>query len=378
MKKILVGLIAAAVLAGLGAAYFKPGSSNVKESGQTHKVTRGDLVVTVSASGAIEPSFQVEVKSKASGEILEFEFEPGDRVQKGNTLLTLDQRTERRNLAQQEADLARVLSELESARADLLERNLNLNRTRKLFEQKLVSDQGLDSASARAAIGGARVGEVKAAIIKARLTVEDAKERLDDTVIVSPIDGVIVEKSVEKGQIISSGISSFTGGTKLCVIADLSRMFIIALVDETDIGKVIEGQKVNVSVEAYPERTFEGVVTRIYPTGETSDNITVFKVKVEILDLKKAALRPRMTANVDMIIDIHKNALIIPDEALRVADGDGEKLFVYVQNGRKISERDVTVGLSNGFETEIIEGLKEGELILLNVPRSNDTSRRYL
>jgi HlyD family secretion protein len=372
MKKIWIAVIVGAFLVGLGGACSKDGGKNGKRAKQTYKVVKGELIVSVSASGVIEPNFQVEVKSKASGEILSFAMEPGDAVEKGKTLITLDQSMEKRNLAQQEADLARVLSELESAKANLLERQLKLTRTKKLFERKLVSDQERDSAKAGADMASAKIGEVQAAISKARLSVDDAKERLDDTVIVSPIKGVIVEKSVEKGQIISSGISSFTGGTKLAVIADLSRMFIFAQVDETDIGKVFEEQKVNVSVDAYADTVFEGIVKRIYPTGEASDNITVFKVKIEVLDLTKALLRPKMTANVDIIIDRRENTLIIPEEALRSGDDEGGKLSVMVLEGKKSVKRDVTAGLSNGFETEILTGLKEGETILVNPSFSND------
>ncbi|VAX16923.1 Probable Co/Zn/Cd efflux system membrane fusion protein [hydrothermal vent metagenome] len=374
MKKICMVVIVGAFLTGLVVSCSNDKAKNGAERAQTHKVVRGDLIVSVSASGVIEPNFQVEVKSKASGKILEFDMEPGDAVKKGKTLIVLDPRVEKRNLAQQEAGLARVLSELESDKASLRERQLKLKRAMKLFERKLVSEQELDSAKASADMASARIGEVKAVIARARIVVDDAKERLGDTVIVSPIDGVLVEKSVEKGQIISSGITSFAGGTKLCVIADLSRMFIFAQVDETDIGKVFDRQKVNVSVDAYPDKSFEGVVRRIYPTGETSDNITVFKVKIEVLDLStdKAPLRPKMTANVDIIIDRRENTLIIPEDALRAEDSQAGKLSVLVKEGEKTVKRKVTAGLSNGFETEILTGLKEGETVVVGSLSPND------
>ncbi len=367
-----IALVTAAIIAGV-AGYYKYQGGGEEKNWITQKVTRDDLVVSVSASGVIEPNFQVEVKSKASGEILQFDFEPGDRVSRGQTLLTLDQRTERRNLALQQADLARVMSELKSAKASLLEKELKLKRTRKLFEKSLVSDQELDSAVAAREIALARIGEIEALIAKAKLAVENASERLDETVIVSPIDGVIVEKTVERGQIISSGISSVTGGSKLCVIADLDRLFIFALVDETDIGKVTVKQKALVTVDAYADKAFEGVAERIYPSGETSNNITVFKVKVEILDQEKSVLRPKMTANVDMILDTRPNALLVPEEAVVTPD-DGSGSFVYaVQDGRLV-KKEVKTGLSNGFEIEIIEGLREGETISLLPPAHDDSS----
>ena len=335
---------------------------------KTEKAMRGDLLVSVTASGAIEPDFEVEVKSKASGEILSFPFEPGDAVKKGATLLTLDPKTERRNLAQREADVAQTRFENESARADVADRDRNLERAQKLFERQLVSAQDLEAATTAAAKARARIGETEAAMAKAKIALEDARDRLEETTITAPMDGVVIEKAVERGQIIASGISSVTGGTKLLVIADLSRLFIEAMVDETDVGRVRVGQKARVTVDAFPERVFEGEAVRIWPAGEVKDNITVFRVKVEILGEGKALLRPRMTANVDLVVDERKNALIIPDEA--IVDKGGGKRAVYVMKGGAQAERPVTVGLTNGFETEIIEGLAEGEEVVLRPPRA--------
>jgi len=349
--------------------YCASNSDGVEEKEtRTHKVAREDLVVAISATGEVEPEYKVEVKSKASGEILEFPHEPGDVVKKGEVLIRLDRKTEERNVALMEADLARARAELESARADQLEKDLALKRTRSLVGNNLVSSQELDGAVARAAVAAARVSQVQAALEKARLVVEDARERLDETVIASPIDGVIVAKAVERGQIITSGITSVTGGTSLLVVADLSRLHVFALVDETDIGKVETGQQATLSVDAYPERTFEGKVRLIYPTGETSDNITVFRVKVEILDDKKTLLRPGMTANVDIVLRKRPNALIVPDEVVAYDPEKPEKGLVSLKTANGVVEREVTLGETNGFETEITGGLEEGDLVLLKPP----------
>lgn len=365
MKKGII--ILALVAAGVGAAafYFKKQPEGEQFSDRTAKVVRGEIISAVSASGVVEPNFQVEVKSKASGEILEFPFEPGDSVTTGQKMVTLDPKTEKRSLAQTEADLARVNAELKSARATLMEKEAKVKRALTLFERGLISSEERESAVAAAQMAHARVSEVEAAIRKAELAVEDARERLEETVIVSPIDGVIVEKSVERGQIISSGITSFTGGTKLCVIADLSRVFVIALVDETDIGRVFEGQEARVTVDAYPDNVFNGKVERIYPVGETQDNITVFKVKIEALAESRELLKPKMTANVDMILEKRDDTLIVPDEVIK-REEDGE--YVFVIDGGKPVRRKVVTGITNGFETEIRQGLKEGDEVLLRPP----------
>ena len=332
------------------------------------KVIRGKLVMAVSSTGVVEAESKVEVKSKASGEILEFPFEPGDKVEKGQVLIRLDQETEERNVALTEADLSSAKAELESAKADMLEKTTNLKRARSLFAKNLISVQELDLAVAREAVASARIGQVEAMVTKAGLAVENARDRLEETVIIAPMDGVIVEKAVEQGQIITSGITSVTGGNKLMVISDLSRLFVSAQVDETDIGKVENGQKVVITVDAYQDHTFEGAVRRIYPTGQTQDNITVFLVMVEILDIRRAMLRPGMTANVDIVLEEKDDVVIAPDVAIRYTDDENMGLVNIRTQGKDMEERKVSLGLSNGFETEILSGLSEGEEVALRPP----------
>jgi HlyD family secretion protein len=372
MKKLI--LISGAVITALagGAYYFKSSTqADASSKIKTAQVVRGDLVHAVSATGVIEPNFQVEVKSKASGEILSFPWEPGDMVVSGQKLLTLDPSTERRNVAQREADLAKANADLASAQASMLEIRGKYGRAKTLMGQGLISLQEMESAESALASAAARVAVAEASVKRVRLEVEDARERLKETVVVSPIDGMILEKNVEKGQIISSGISSVTGGTKLSVVADLARTFIMTLVDETDIGKVFEGQKARITADAYPDKVFDGKVDRVYPKGQESDKITVFKVKVEIVGENRRLLKAMMTANVDLILDSRKGVLIVPDESVKLDDKD-KKPYVQVLEGDKPVRRTVKTGLSNGFETEITEGLKEKDTVVLRSPAPSE------
>jgi HlyD family secretion protein len=371
-KQVLISGVIIAALAGGGLYYFKSGAqAGASSKLKTAQVTRGDLVHAVSATGVIEPNFQVEVKSKASGEILSFPLEPGDMVVSGQKLITLDPSTEQRNVAQREADLAKADADLASARASMMEAKGKYDRAKKLMGDGLVSAQELESAETALMSAAARVAVAEASVKRVRLEVEDARERLRETVVVSPIDGMILEKNVEKGQIISSGISSFTGGTKLSVVADLTRTFIMTLVDETDIGKVFDGQKARITADAYPDKVFEGKVDRVYPKGQESDKITVFKVKVEIIGENRRLLKAMMTANVDLILDVRKGVLIVPDEAVKLDDKD-KKPYVQTLEDGKPARRMVKTGLSNGFETEITEGLKEKETVVLRVPATSE------
>lgn len=361
-----------AALAGGGAFYFKSVAQDGASSKlKTAQVTRGDLIHAVSATGVIEPNFQVEVKSKASGEILSFPLEPGDMVVSGQKLLTLDPSTEQRSVAQREADLAKADADLASARASMMESKGKYGRSKTLMGQGLISLQEMESAETALTSAAARVAVAEASVKRVRLEVEDARERLKETVVVSPIDGMILEKSVEKGQIISSGISSVTGGTKLGVVADLTRTFIMTLVDETDIGKVFEGQMARITADAYPDKVFDGKVDRVYPKGQESDKITVFKVKVEIVGENRRLLKAMMTANVDLILDSRKGVLIVPDEAVKFGDKD-KKPYLQVLEGGKPVRRPVKTGLSNGFEIEITEGLKEKDTVVLRIPSASE------
>jgi len=371
-KQVLISGAIIAALAGGGGFYFKS-STHVGANSKlkTAQATRGDLVHAVSATGVIEPNFQVEVKSKASGEILSFPWEPGDMVVSGQKLLTLDPSTEQRNVAQREADLAKADADLASAQASMMETRGKHGRAKTLMVDGLISLQELESAETALMSAAARVAVAEASIKRTRLEVEDARERLKETVVVSPIDGMILEKNVEKGQIISSGISSVTGGTKLSVVADLARTFIMTLVDETDIGKVFDGQKARITADAYPDKVFDGKVDRVYPKGQESDKITVFKVKVEIIGENRRLLKAMMTANVDLILDVRKGVLIVPDEAVKLDDKD-KKPYIQVLEGDKPVRRAVKTGLSNGFETEITEGLKEKDTVVLRIPSSTE------
>jgi HlyD family secretion protein len=371
-KRLLISIAVIASLAGGGVYYFKSESRAAANSKvKTALVTRGDLIYAVSATGVIEPNFQVEVKSKASGEILSFPLEPGDMVSSGQKLITLDPSTEQRNVAQREADLAKADADLKSAQATQMEARAKHTRAKTLMSQGLISLQEMESEETALVSAVARVAVAEASVKRVRLEVEDARERLKETVVVSPIDGMILEKNVEKGQIISSGISSFTGGSKLCVVADLTRTFIMALVDETDIGKVFDGQKARITADAYQDKVFDGRVERIYPKGQESDKITVFKVKVEITGENRRLLKTMMTANVDLILDRKKGTLIVPDEAVKFDDKD-KKPYVQVMEGGKPVRKPVKTGLSNGFETEITEGLKEKDTVLLRTPAPSE------
>ncbi len=368
MTKYIIFTVAIIATLFAGERYLSA-NDNPVYAGKSVSASKGIVKIIVASSGTVEPGFEVELKSKASGKILKFPFEPGDNVIKGEELIRLDPRTEERNVAQKEADLTSAEADLQSANADLIEKKSQNKRADSLKKKNIYSEQDYETSRANLVRAQAAVKRATAALKKAEVALDDARERLEETVILSPIDGVILKKSVQRGQIISSGISSVTGGTELCVVADLSEIFVIAMVDETDIGKVAPGQIAAISVDAYPGKLFNGKVIRIFPMGELSNNITVFKVKIDAFDKDRALLKPQMTANVDILVEESGESVIVPGEAVLSEWKGSEEIFhTWVEKGGKPVKRSVTPGLSNGFETIIESGVTPGEKVYISLP----------
>lgn len=261
-----------------------------------------DIVVAVEAAGVVEPSLTVEVKSKASGEILRIEGETGDQVDQGSLLVQIDTRSPKNQLAQAEAELEaatarRGIAEAQSKRAKTLLASRTINDVD--YEQTI-----LEFANA------------KADVIRAEVAVENARIALDDTDVRSPMTGTIIEKLVEKGQVISSPTMDVGGGTLLLKMANLRAVQINALVDESDIGKIRPGQAVTVTVTAYPNQPFEGVVSKIEPQAMAEQTVTTFSVLI-VLDNESGLLRPGMNADVEIRIAERRDVIAVPTAALR-------------------------------------------------------------
>lgn len=413
MKKFIITLIVLAVAA--GTFYLVKSGDEDKAPPEKHpfrtaKVIRGQMVVKISATGVVEPNFQVEVKSKASGEVLSFPYEEGDFVKKGEFLLRLEKSDEVRNVERAKANLAsskaqleraksslqlqmtRYETDLQSARSQVAEAKANLidardklRRQEDLFEKKFTSRETLESArttykvreenleQAKANLQAAKnaihdievkkheIALAESEVRRAELELAEAEERLEETEIYAPISGVLIEKLVEKGQIIASGITTVSGGTALAKLADVSTLFIVADVDETDIGKVEVGQKVKITTDAYPEEVFSGTVTRIAPQGKVEDSITIFKVKIEIRGKGKDILKPMMTANVDIISRELDDVTYLAREAVQREDG---QVFLAVLENNKPKQVPVELGVKNPIHVQV-KGATAGQEVLI-------------
>jgi HlyD family secretion protein len=330
---------------------------------KTAVIKRGDLRLTVAATGIITPYVEVEVKSKAGGEIVSFPFEEGDNLNKGEAAVKLDPKTERSRVNQANANLLIAEAGLEKAKITLRDEKLRLRRQNSLFEDKVISRQALDDAIIAAEKAGSDVKIAEAELIRARETLKEAKDRLKDTEIKAPLSGTILKKYVVEGQVIASTISSVSEGTPLFTMADLNRMYIVAMVDETDIGRVKPDQVATITVDAYLGKTFIGNVLRIAPKGRVESTITIFDVTIEVEAKDKTLLKPMMTANAEILIDLRKGVLLVPSEAVRIK-GDDKGVYKFIEE--KPTWSPVRVGKSDGIFTEIEGDVKEGEEVIIS------------
>jgi HlyD family secretion protein len=196
----------------------------------------------------------------------------------------------------------------------------------------------------------------------AEIALDEVEERLEETEIFAPITGVIIEKLVEEGQIIASGISNVSGGTALATIADMSRLFIIADIDETDIGSVKMGHAVTITADAFPEKKFKGRVKRIAPQGLIENSITIFKVKIEVLGKGRKILKPIMSANINIVTENINDTVFTSRAGIR----DGEKgKFAMVLKNDKPEKIAVQTGIRNPIHVQIVSGLVPGDQVIL-------------
>lgn len=415
MKKwFAIGLVV--LLVGGGTVWWKKKTSAAEAEAaaavETAPSALGSIRQSVECTGRVVSNLDVEIKCKASGEIIDLPVDISDRVVKGDLLMEINPVDQLRNLQQSEASLAASQARLAQARANLAaaEKDLTASSARAqasvlsgearakdaaakaqrdemLLSQKhisveeaetsrttlLESQANLRSAQAELSSVDAQRAQLEATrqdiqlaevqIQSDQAALELAKQRLTETKVLSPIDGVVSTRAVQIGQIISSGISNVGGGTAVMTVSDLSRMFILASVDESDIGNVVIGQATEVTVDAYSGERFGGTVQRIANKGTNLANVVTFEVKIEITSENKTVLKPEMTANVEIVTAEAENVVTVPIRALSRKGTD--KFVTRVTGPGEAEEIPVKTGASDGVNIEIKEGLKDGDEVVL-------------
>jgi HlyD family secretion protein len=297
-KLILIGVVA---LAALAALYSATAGNGKKESGyQFGEITRGDIENTVTATGSLSAVGTVEIGTQTSGTIDKIYVDYNDTVRRGQILAVLD-------TTQLSASVREARAQLASAEAQYDEANVEYRRSVRLMEKGLISDQ--ESLSAYVT-----VKTRDAAVKSAAATLARAEVQLRNAIVRSPIDGTVIERSVDPGQTVAASLSA---PTLFIVAEDLTDMEIHALVDENDIGQIKEGQAVRFTVQAYADETFGGTVRQIQLQPSTVQNVVNYTVVVDAPNGKELLL-PGMTATVDFLIEQRKGVLLVPNTALRL------------------------------------------------------------
>lgn len=388
---VILAMIAVVLVGGglgVGAA-FRP--NHKIDPSKLASVTRGDLARSVVATGKIEPLAKVEIKSKASGIVQRIFADYGDRVKQGEVLVELDKEQLQAQVRESRASWLAAKAAEEAAQAtyerdqvdaqgpDLPFLKADMERSRKLYDEGLTAKPVVEnaekayqlalnkqkSALRSVAVTQAEVDKAKAEVSQAQAALDRAEEDLRNTTIVSPMDGLVLSRDVEIGDAVSSILILGSQATLIMTLGDVSEVYVKGKVDEADISKVYLGQAARIVVESLKDKKFQGKVTKISPLGVEKENVTTFEVRVSIQN-PTGELKANMSANAEIILEEKHNVLQIPEAAV-IYDQDRHASLEIPDPGSKTGRRTVAVklGISNGIKTELVEGLKEGQQVIL-------------
>lgn len=366
-KKTLV-IVAVAAIAALAVWLLSGGKKEEKITFDTAAVAPANIMNSITATGTIEPVTSVTVGTQVSGIVSKLFVDYNSVVKKGQVIAELD----KTNLMSQ---LNTAKTQLATAQSQLNYQTANYKRYKTLFEKGLVAADDFDNAKLS-------YTQAKEQVASAKEEVQRAQTNLGYATITSPIDGVVLSKSVEEGQTVAA---SFSTPELFTIAQDLTNMQVVADVDEADIGDVKEGERVTFTVDAYPDDTFEGEVKQVRQEATTTNNVVTYEVVISApnADLK---LKPGLTANVTIYTAERKGVLSVPSKALRftpqketvgkmkIVDVANAKNKVWTIEGNSIVAHKVNIGMTDGTNTQIVGGIAEGTKIVtgLNVMGGED------
>ena len=446
MKNLIITVV---VLGGLGFGYsqLRTLELDIKSlRGETKVVGRGDLTIPIAAIGEIGPLARHPIKSEASGEVVEITRQPGDLVRKGDLLIRLDRNDEQRIVDRATADVTRTEANL--AKAKIRERMLqtvglvkataqidqfkakleyakfNLDKTMTLDEQGRASpdevvrirsthgellaslaqaEANLDEAKINIEHAEQDVILMQASYDQALTSLSDAEERLAETAIHSPVDGIVTQVSTQVGAVIQGGKSTFTGGTVLAIVADISKLYVRADVDEAEIGAVRDlapqsarpgeiarveqevpldtGTPVEVHVDSFRDEEFTGIIERIHPEpASRASSVVTYRVDILLTSENRHKLLLGMQADVEFTAESALDVVLVPHEAIRRNEDGvlGVYIPVEIEGAKRRGKEFVPCrfGLDNGSYAEVLEGLTEGMEVYTKVPRMTEREKR--
>ena len=357
-KRILYAVLAVFLLAGLAFWYFSKGKKQEKVSFETTKVETTHIRNSITATGTIEPVTSVTVGTQVSGIVSTLYVDYNSVVKKGQVIAELD----KTNLI---SELNTAKANLNSVQSNLNYQQANFNRYQTLFNKGLVSADEFENARLT-------FQQASQQVAQPRENVKRAQTNLGYATITSPIDGVVLSKSVEEGQTVAA---SFSTPELFTIAKDLTDMRVVADIDEADIGGVIEGQRVTFTVDAFPDDVFNGMVTQVRQEAKTESNVVTYEVIISARN-DRLKLKPGLTANVTIFTLEKNNVLAVQSKALRFMPSpailtEGQRIEdckgdskVWTLEGNVFKAHQVQTGITNGVLTEIVSGVPNGLVVL--------------
>ena len=391
-KRLYIALALAVVVVGAVAGFVGlKGASSEIDPTKVVAAETGTMVKSVVATGKIEPTTKVEIKSRANGIIERLPVDVDSDVNAGDVLGELDKEQLQAVLRSAEANLQAARAALAGAEASLKKNTVeaegpdvafarrNYERAQQLAAQKLISQSQLDDAHSaidvaenhkRAAqsqlvVSQANISQAQAQVAQAKAAADQAVESLAYATIRAPIRATVLSRDVEIGSPVSSILNLGANATLVMTLGDIQKVFVRGKVDEADIGRVRLNQEARIRVETFKDRAFTGRVTQISPLGVEKDNVTSFEVKVSI-ENPGHDLKANMTANAEIVLEEHPNALLIPEAAVTY-DAKKAAFVDVVAPGTKTGRKKtaIKVGVGNGTKIEVLDGLKPGDKLVL-------------
>lgn len=386
--------LAVLLIAGLGGWYWYARTAKAAAvSYETAAVTRGDVTVTVTATGSVQPTTEVEISSELSGSLASVEVDYNDQVTVGQVLARLDDTKLKSQVLTAEAQLAAARASLAQAEAVQREAAAYFDAQSELDKRGQSSRLSLITQEAARDKAEAALTAAKADVALAEARLSEARADLDRSAILSPINGIVLDRAAEPGQIVASSLNA---PVLFTLAEDLARMELRVDVDEADIGRIAVGNEASFTVDAYPGQSFPAVIESVRYAPETTDGVVTFKAILSV-DNSRGLLRPGMTATSTIAVSVVKDTLLVPDAAVRFeppqevvqsgSGGGGRGLVgmimprrpmqierttasgetVWVLRSGVATEVPVTVGDSDGRKTAVSgEGLAEGDLVIID------------
>lgn len=366
MKKIIIIIIIAVIGYFSWAKFFKKEKNGMNFSNKVKsvEVKKGTIAVKLEETGEIKPSKEIDIKSNVGGKLTKYFFEEGDYVNMGDVLCVIQPDFDQAN------SIYNIRSNVKLTEINLKNAKSDLKKKQDLYAQNFISKDELDAAAD--ALERAKINYHSAQ--KQSELIEDVDQDRNEYSVVANGSGTLISKPVEVGEMVMSSAGSYNSGTVLATLADLKKVIVDASITEVDISKVFEGQKAQITVDAFPYESFKGEIDKISAMAVSENGIKVFPIEIVITELNEK-LKPGMTANVTIFGEKKDDILVIPIRAI-FSNSDGDDIVYKVQNDTISTSARIKTGINDFQKVEIVEGLQEGDKISLTESASRGMAGR--